>query len=206
MIEQNPLEKPKKQTFSFELANKKIETIFFCFLLLLPFHSIPPFCVPLNIEIERKIQRQSRSGNSSPLHYITPVFNTRSTATAKGASATNYPNQNSVAATAPPPNTSQGPQGPAGPPGPQEPHRQHPQTRQAAQGAQGATAATTAGGTSAPANMGSPYYRDMDEPTSPAGGAHHRSRSASRPPISHSMDYPRMYPLLTTTEPNEQRN
>lgn len=35
--------------------------------------------------------------------------------------------------------------------------------------------------------MGSPYYRDMDEPTSP-GGAHHRSRSASRPP--HSMDYP----------------
>lgn len=38
--------------------------------------------------------------------------------------------------------------------------------------------------------MGSPYYRDMDEPTSPAGGAHHRSRSASRPPISHSMDYP----------------
>lgn len=38
--------------------------------------------------------------------------------------------------------------------------------------------------------MGSPYYRDMDEPTSPAGGAHHRSRSASRPPISHTMDYP----------------
>lgn len=38
--------------------------------------------------------------------------------------------------------------------------------------------------------MGSPYYRDMDEPTSPAGGGHHRSRSASRPPISHSMDYP----------------
>lgn len=37
------------------------------------------------------------------------------------------------------------------------------------------------------ATMGSPYYRDMDEPTSP-GGAHHRSRSASRPP--HSMDYP----------------
>lgn len=36
--------------------------------------------------------------------------------------------------------------------------------------------------------MGSPYYRDMDEPTSPAGGGHHRSRSASRPP--HSMDYP----------------
>lgn len=40
------------------------------------------------------------------------------------------------------------------------------------------------------ATMGSPYYRDMDEPTSPAGGAHHRSRSASRPPISHTMDYP----------------
>lgn len=40
------------------------------------------------------------------------------------------------------------------------------------------------------ATMGSPYYRDMDEPTSPGGGAHHRSRSASRPPISHSMDYP----------------
>lgn len=39
--------------------------------------------------------------------------------------------------------------------------------------------------------MGSPYYRDMDEPTSPSGGGHHRSRSASRPPISHSMDYPR---------------
>lgn len=39
--------------------------------------------------------------------------------------------------------------------------------------------------------MGSPYYRDMDEPTSPAGGGHHRSRSASRPPISHGMDYPR---------------
>lgn len=40
--------------------------------------------------------------------------------------------------------------------------------------------------------MGSPYYtRDMDEPTSPAGGAHHRSRSASRPP--HPMDYPSEY-------------
>lgn len=38
--------------------------------------------------------------------------------------------------------------------------------------------------------MGSPYYRDMDEPQSPAGGGHHRSRSASRPPISHSIDYP----------------
>jgi hypothetical protein len=37
--------------------------------------------------------------------------------------------------------------------------------------------------------MGSPYYRDMDEPISPAGGGHHRSRSASRPPISHTMDY-----------------
>lgn len=46
---------------------------------------------------------------------------------------------------------------------------------------------------SVPAIMGSPYYRDMDEPTSPAGGAHHRSRSASRPPISHSMDYPSEY-------------
>lgn len=41
--------------------------------------------------------------------------------------------------------------------------------------------------------MGSPYYRDMDEPTSPAGGGHHRSRSASRPPISHGMDYPREF-------------
>ncbi|GAB0086578.1 ERC protein 2-like [Sergentomyia squamirostris] len=41
------------------------------------------------------------------------------------------------------------------------------------------------------AAMGSPYYRDMDEPTSPAGGGHHRSRSASRPPISHAMDYTR---------------
>lgn len=40
------------------------------------------------------------------------------------------------------------------------------------------------------AAMGSPYYRDMDEPQSPAGGGHHRSRSASRPPISHSIDYP----------------
>lgn len=38
--------------------------------------------------------------------------------------------------------------------------------------------------------MGSPYYRDMDEPTSPAGAGHHRSRSASRPPMSHAMDYP----------------
>nr|ABM92805.1 IP11737p [Drosophila melanogaster] len=39
--------------------------------------------------------------------------------------------------------------------------------------------------------MGSPYYRDMDEPTSPAGAGHHRSRSASRPPMAHAMDYPR---------------
>jgi len=38
--------------------------------------------------------------------------------------------------------------------------------------------------------MGSPYYRDMDEPTSPAGAGHHRSRSASRPPMAHAMDYP----------------
>lgn len=43
------------------------------------------------------------------------------------------------------------------------------------------------------AAMGSPYYRDMDEPQSPAGGGHHRSRSASRPPISHSIDYPSKY-------------
>ncbi|CAD7014928.1 unnamed protein product [Ceratitis capitata] len=42
-----------------------------------------------------------------------------------------------------------------------------------------------------PLAMGSPYYRDMDEPTSPAGAGHHRSRSASRPPMSHAMDYPR---------------
>lgn len=108
---------------------------------------------------ERKIQRQTRSGNSSPLHYITPVFNTRSTltsSTAKTASS-NYPNQNSVAA--------------------------------AAAGATG----SGGGGVGASANMGSPYYRDMDEPTSPAGGGHHRSRSASRPPITHSMDYPSKY-------------
>uniref|UniRef100_A0A182HVG1 Uncharacterized protein n=1 Tax=Anopheles arabiensis TaxID=7173 RepID=A0A182HVG1_ANOAR len=37
--------------------------------------------------------------------------------------------------------------------------------------------------------MGSPYYRDMDEPISPAGG-HHRSRSATRAP-THSLEYPR---------------
>lgn len=43
--------------------------------------------------------------------------------------------------------------------------------------------------TSIPA-MGSPYYRDMDEPISPAGGGHHRSRSATRAP-THSMEYPR---------------
>lgn len=107
---------------------------------------------------ERKIQRQTRSGNSSPLHYITPVFNTRSTlpsSTAKTASS-NYPNQNSVAA---------------------------------ATGSGGGGSA----GVGASANMGSPYYRDMDEPTSPAGGGHHRSRSASRPPISHTMDYPSMF-------------
>ncbi|KRJ98509.1 uncharacterized protein Dyak_GE19282, isoform I [Drosophila yakuba] len=42
-----------------------------------------------------------------------------------------------------------------------------------------------------PLAMGSPYYRDMDEPTSPAGAGHHRSRSASRPPMAHAMDYPR---------------
>lgn len=41
------------------------------------------------------------------------------------------------------------------------------------------------------AAMGSPYYhRDMEDPISPAGVGHHRSRSASRPPVSHSMDYP----------------
>lgn len=74
--------------------------------------------------------------------------------------SSNYPNQNSVAAAA---GSSGG-------------------------GAVGGAGAV--GGVGAPANMGSPYYRDMDEPTSPAGGGHHRSRSASRPPISHSMDYP----------------
>ncbi|XP_041786889.1 uncharacterized protein LOC121602209 isoform X2 [Anopheles merus] len=40
-----------------------------------------------------------------------------------------------------------------------------------------------------PLAMGSPYYRDMDEPISPAGG-HHRSRSATRAP-THSLEYPR---------------
>lgn len=45
--------------------------------------------------------------------------------------------------------------------------------------------------------MGSPYYRDMDEPTSPAGAGHHRSRSASRPPMSHAMDYPSNTPRIT---------
>lgn len=41
------------------------------------------------------------------------------------------------------------------------------------------------------AAMGSPYYhRDMEDPISPALPGHHRSRSASRPPVSHTMDYP----------------
>lgn len=42
------------------------------------------------------------------------------------------------------------------------------------------------------AAMGSPYYhRDMEDPMiSPALPGHHRSRSASRPPVSHTMDYP----------------
>lgn len=39
--------------------------------------------------------------------------------------------------------------------------------------------------------MGSPYYhRDMEDPISPALPGHHRSRSASRPPVTHTMDYP----------------
>lgn len=88
-----------------------------------------------NVEqLVRKLVRQSRSGNTSSLHYITPIFaNNRSTS--RTSAYHHQPHNISVAAT-----------------------------------------------------MGSPYYRDMDEPTSPAGGAHHRSRSASRPP--HSMDYP----------------
>jgi len=52
--------------------------------------------------------------------------------------------------------------------------------------------------------MGSPYYRDMDEPTSPAGAGHHRSRSASRPPMAHAMDYPsndRLNPLKSDILP-----
>lgn len=41
------------------------------------------------------------------------------------------------------------------------------------------------------AAMSSPYYhRDMEDPISPALPGHHRSRSASRPPVSHPMDYP----------------
>ncbi|KXJ79029.1 hypothetical protein RP20_CCG002693 [Aedes albopictus] len=46
------------------------------------------------------------------------------------------------------------------------------------------------GARGSPLAMGSPYYRDMDEPISPAGGGHHRSRSATRAP-THSMEYPR---------------
>jgi hypothetical protein len=47
------------------------------------------------------------------------------------------------------------------------------------------------------AAMGSPYYhRDMEDPISPALPGHHRSRSASRPPVSHTMDYPSNLSLL----------
>lgn len=104
---------------------------FYClyFHFLRKFYFIIYQITPFVENLGRKL-RLTRSGNSSPLHYITPIFN-RST-----LPSSVYPHHNSVAA------------------------------------------------------MGSPYYRDMDEPTSPAGGAHHRSRSASRPPISHSMDYP----------------
>lgn len=47
------------------------------------------------------------------------------------------------------------------------------------------------------AAMSSPYYhRDMEDPISPALPGHHRSRSASRPPVSHTMDYPSMNTCL----------